>query len=116
MATIYLDGQRLRLDPSQAIGKGGEADIYDLGDGRALKLFKTASHPDFAGFPDQAKAAERKIAEHQRKLPAFPKGLPSHVIAPLALAKDQNAQIVGYAMPLVKGATELALYAHRNGR
>ncbi len=116
MANIYLGGHRLRLDPSQAIGKGGEADIYDLGDGRALKLFKTAAHPDFAGFLDQAKAAEKKIAEHQHKLPAFPKGLPRHVIVSQELAKDQNARIVGYAMPLVKGATELALYAHRNGR
>ncbi len=116
MSVIFLENRRVRLDPSQAIGKGGEADIYDLGDGRALKLYKTASHPDFTGLPDQQRAAERKIAEHQRKLPAFPQGLPSRVIAPQTLARDQQGRIIGYAMPLLKGATELALYANRKGR
>lgn len=115
MATIELEGKRLRLDPSQAIGKGGEADIYDLGDGRAFKLFKTATHPDFAGFPDQARTAEEKITEHQHKLPAFPQGLPANVVAPLALA-TQGKRIVGYAMRLLRGATELATYARKNGR
>ena len=33
------------------LGQGGEADVYDLGDGRALKLYKRADHPDVAGDP-----------------------------------------------------------------
>lgn len=42
---VYLNHKRLRLKSSQLIGKGGEADIYDLGKGQALKLFKQPDHP-----------------------------------------------------------------------
>jgi hypothetical protein len=33
--------KRFRTDPAKSIGKGGEADVYDVGDGTALKIFKT---------------------------------------------------------------------------
>jgi hypothetical protein len=101
MSDLWLSGKRLKLDPSQAIGKGGEADVYDLGDGRALKLFKQPGHPDYAGLPGEQAAARARIDEHQAKLPAFPVGLPPAVVAPNALATGKHAAIVGYAMPLV---------------
>ncbi len=31
---IYLNQKRIKLNPKNAIGKGGEADIYDLKNGR----------------------------------------------------------------------------------
>src|SRR3989338_6267145 len=109
---VLLNGKRLRLDASQIIGAGGEAEVYDLGDGRALKVFKGLRHPDIKGDAAAEQAVREKLAEHQRKLPAFPRNLPSRVVAPLALAQDRaGKEIVGYAMPLVRGAELLRRYA-----
>ena len=69
---VYLRGKRIKLDPARSIGKGGEADVFDLGGGRALKLFKSPDHPDYQGLPQEQKAAEERIAIHQNKLRAFP--------------------------------------------
>lgn len=109
MATeVYLEGKKLRLDPTRALGKGGEADVFDLGDGRALKVFKPPEHPDFSGLDEEQKAARARIAEHQRKLPAFPKMLPPRVVAPQTLATDKKGNtIVGYAMRKLDGVEPL---------
>jgi hypothetical protein len=96
---VYLEGKKLKLDPSRALGKGGEADVFDLGDGRALKLFKPPEHPDYDNLPEEQAAARARIAEHQRKLPDFPKHLPPHVVVPQALATDKRGKtVLGYAM------------------
>jgi hypothetical protein len=108
---VYLRGKRLKLDPARALGKGGEADVFDLGGGRALKLFKTPDHPDYQGLPAEQQAAERRIALHQHKLRAFPAGLPRQVVAPDELATDRSGRaIVGYAMPVVAPAEPLLRY------
>ena len=115
---VLVGQQRFRLDPRRAIGKGGEADVYDLGDGRALKLFKGDQHPDVRGLPAEEAAARARLLLHQRKLPAFPTGLPAAVIAPGELAylasrkagaaaNPASNSIAGYAMPLVQGAEPL---------
>ncbi|BDM80021.1 hypothetical protein [Acaryochloris marina] len=44
---VYINQKRVRLRPQQAIGKGGEADVYRLNRTTAVKLFKPPSHPDF---------------------------------------------------------------------
>jgi len=102
---VWLDGHRVELAPAALVGQGGEAEVYDLGDGRVLKWWKPANHPDFAGDPSAAAAATRRIAEHQRKLSAFPAGLPAAVIAPgsRATAKKSSAALVGFAMRKVDG-------------
>src|SRR5512142_2630796 len=109
---VYLGRTRVRLDPAQALGKGGEADVFRLSDGRALKVFKPPEHPDYQGFPAEQRAAEERIREHQHKLRAFPTGLPARVVAPEELATDRSRQqVVGYAMRLVAGAEPLVRYA-----
>ena len=110
---VYLQSQRIALDPAAVIGQGGEAEVFDIGGGQALKIFKGPQHPDFSGVPDQQDAARQRIALHQRKLPDFPQGLPERVIAPSALASDRKrgGSVVGYAMRLVGGAELLARYA-----
>lgn len=111
---VYVAGKRLQVSAKQAIGKGGEADIYALGPDRALKLFKSPDHPDFTLFPDQQRQAARRIATHQRKLPAFPAGLPERVIAPLDLAMNrQGTQILGYTMRFVRHAEVLLRYGDK---
>src|SRR5918999_1000650 len=96
---VYLEGKKLRLDPTRALGKGGEADVFDLGDGRALKVFKPPEHPDYQGLPEEQAAARARLDEHQRKLPAFPKVLPARVVVPQTLATDKRGRtVLGYAM------------------
>jgi len=101
---VYLGGKMTRLKAAMAIGKGGEAVVYRLPDGRALKLFKSPKHPDLCGFPAEQQAAQARIDEHQRKLRDFPAGLPDRVIAPEQLATDRDGRVVGYAMRLIDGA------------
>jgi hypothetical protein len=109
---VFVEGRRFPLDPTRALGKGGEADVYDLGDGRALKVFKSPDHPDYRGVPDEMRAAEQRIAAHQTKLRAFPAALPEEVVGPLALATSRTGdRVVGYAMRLVAGAEPLFRYA-----
>ncbi|MFN7971610.1 MAG: hypothetical protein U0166_04580 [Acidobacteriota bacterium] len=98
MLKVIVGGRRVKVDPRRSIGKGGEADVYDLGGGRALKLFKPPGHPDYALDPVEQEGARRRIAEHQQKLLAFPTGFPESVIVPLDLARDGAGAIAGYAM------------------
>ena len=105
MRKVILGGRGIVVDPANAIGKGGEADVFALRDGRALKLFKTPDHPDLAGQPAMQHLARLRIAEQQLKLRQFPSGLPGAVIAPLELALDPaTGAVAGYAMQLVAGA------------
>jgi tRNA A-37 threonylcarbamoyl transferase component Bud32 len=102
---VWLDGRAIKLAASALVGQGGEAEIYDLADGRVLKWWKPADHPDYQNDQVSADAATRRIAEHQRKLRAFPAGLPAAVIAPgsLATAKKTSTTVVGFAMRKVAG-------------
>jgi hypothetical protein len=109
---VYLQKKRVRIDPSACLGKGGEADVFDLGGGTALKVWKTPEHPDYSGLPVEQQAARERIAAHQDKLRAFPRGLPERVVAPVELATDRSgARVVGYTMPCVAGAEVLLRYA-----
>jgi hypothetical protein len=108
---VYVGGRRIKLDPTRSLGKGGEADVFDLGGGQALKLFKSPDHPDYQGLPLEQAAAETRLAVHQRKLRAFPAGLPRQVIAPEQLATDRSGQsVVGYTMRVVTSAEPLLRY------
>jgi hypothetical protein len=114
MRRVEVGGRTIKVDPADAIGKGGEADVYALPDGRALKLFKLPDHPDFAGQPAQQDAARVRLAEMQTKLDRFPGTLPPEVVAPSELALDpRSREVVGYAMPHVPNAEVLMRYGER---
>jgi hypothetical protein len=102
---VWIDGARVALAPAALLGQGGEAEVYDLGDGRAVKWWKPPDHPDFAGQPDAQAVAVRRIAERPAKLRALPGNLPHQVVAPsgFALAGRRSAAVVGYVMPKVAG-------------
>jgi len=111
---VWINGKRVTVKPAQSIGKGGEADVYDIGSGRALKLFKAPDHPDFNRQSAEQRGAADRLAVHQRKLPAFPKNLPDRVVTPVELATGtKGGAIVGYTMRLVAGAEPLHLLADR---
>lgn len=105
---VYVQNKRLRISPSASIGKGGEADIFDLGGGVALKLWKGPDHPDVHGLPAEEFAAAERLRLAQDKMRCFPRGLPDRVAVPLDLALDKkNSTILGYTMRLVSGAESL---------
>jgi hypothetical protein len=113
---IYLNQKRIKLNPKAAIGKGGEADIYDLKNGKVLKLFKQADHPDYQLLPQEQQAAKARLALHQQKLPQFPQNLPVRVIKPETLATDKQGAILGYTMPFLQNTIPLLKYSDRNFR
>jgi serine/threonine protein kinase len=118
MATVYLSGKRLALSPSSMIGKGGEADIYDLGDGNVLKLYKKPDDPDYMGNPVAQQGARERLSEYQRKLPAFSSlHLPAHVVSPkeVALTK-QGGDVAGYTMTYLKDMEVLLRLGDRRYR
>ena len=111
---VCVAGKKLRLDPAQSIGKGGEADVYAIGGGRALKLFKPPDHPDLDGDPAAQQAARERLDEHQQKLRAFPAGLPPRVVIPHDLVTDPaGKRVLGYTMPQVDSAEVLLRYGER---
>ncbi len=105
---VYVREKRLRISPASSIGKGGEADVFDVGGGIALKLWKSSDHPDVKGLPEEERAAAERLLLVQDKMRAFPQSLPERVISPIELAMDKkNATILGYTMRLVSGAESL---------
>lgn len=118
MPSVILNGQVVRLQPGALIGKGGEADVFKVDNNTVLKLFKTPKDPDYTGDPAAQQGAVVRIAEQQKKLRAFPKGLPSEVVAPLALAFDKsgNDKVVGYTMPFISGGDVLMKLTSRQYR
>jgi H/ACA ribonucleoprotein complex subunit 3 len=99
MPSVYINGRRLQLSPNKVIGKGGEADIYNIGKGQVLKLYKQPNDPDYIGNPEAQAGATQRLAEYSKKLAAFPKKLPPQVIAPIELAyAGSGGPIAGYAM------------------
>lgn len=100
---VWIDGARHSL--ATLCGQGGEAEIYDLGDGRVVKWWKPVDHPDFVGMPDAQAMAQHRLQERPGKLRALPANLPREVVAPssLAFADKRGATVVGYAMPKVAG-------------
>lgn len=107
----YVNDRRFRVDDTMSIGKGGEADVYDIGDHTVLKIFKGPKHADLSGLPHEQQAARERLEVHQKKLPQFPKGLPNNVVVPKDLATDRSRKrIIGYTMPFLKGAEVLLQY------
>ena len=114
---VYLNQKRIKLNPKAAIGKGGEADIYDIGNGKVLKLFKPDDHPDYQMLPKEQQAAKVRLALHQQKLRVFPQNLPPRVVKPETLAMDkQGVNILGYTMPFLQNTVPLLKYSDRTYR
>ncbi len=114
---VYVKGKKINLKPSQVIGKGGEAEVYQFGKDQALKLFKSSNHPDYKQSPQQQQAAQARLAQHQHKLPQFPTQVPSRVIQPQNLVTDLSGNnILGYTMQLLTDAEVLRKYSQRSFR
>lgn len=114
---VYIKNKRIRLDPRNSIGKGGEADVFDIGNDKAAKIFKPANHPDYQGAPQEQQAASARLVEHQKKLKNFPRNLPSRVVVPEELITNQDGKkVVGYTMMHLKKMEALLKYSERTFR
>ena len=101
---VWVDGNKVALSPSALVGQGGEAEVYDLHDGRVLKWWKPADHSDFDGMPEAQQLARERLAQQPGKLRALPGNLPAAVVAPSGFALGKrNGAVVGYVMPKVAG-------------
>lgn len=119
MVNVYLNGRRRQLTPNTIIGKGGEADIYDLGNNEVLKLYKQPNDPDYVGNKIAQQGASERLAEYQRKLPAFSSlHLPSHVVSPKATSFDKSSggNVTGYTMDYLKDMEVLLKLSDRQYR
>lgn len=116
--SVYANGKRLTLNPSDLIGKGGEADVYKIDPKTVLKLYKKQNDPDYIGNLDAQQGAIMRLKEHQHKLPDFPVGLPYNVVVPKALAYEKSATgtIVGYTMNYLDGLEVLLRLSDRQYR
>ena len=101
----WIDGEKHSLGPTALLGQGGEAEVYDLGDGRVLKWWKPPEHADYEGMPDAQAAAARRLSEQPAKLRALPGKLPASVVAPCGFASNTKraTKVIGYLMPKVTG-------------
>lgn len=115
MASFAVGSKKVSLQPTDVAASGGEADIY-VKSGQAFKIFKTPNHPDLSGSKEGQAAALARISEHQHKLRAFPRNLPSRVIAPQELVLDSKGLVAGYRMPFLANAEVLYKYAERSFR
>lgn len=113
---IFVKNKLIKLTSADSIGKGGEADVFKINANQVVKIYKDPDHPDLTGLDTEQEAARLRIQEHQKKLPAFPKNLPSRVVAPLDLATDSSGHIIGFTMPFLKGTEVLFKYSEKTFR
>lgn len=96
------------------IGSGGEADVFEMPDNKVLKVFKTSDHPSLSmSSSEQKKAIDDKLVVYNQKMNLFPSHLPTNVISPLSLARDEYGDICGYTMAYIKGAELLKKYGEK---
>lgn len=111
---LFINGNPISIDVKKTIGKGMEADVYQFQD-KAIKIFKTPNHPDLLTDMDRL-AAKNKIAEHQQKLPNFPKDLPDRVVAPIDLVTNSSGAIAGYTMKMVNNPVQARVFSQIGAR
>jgi len=101
---VWIDGAKVTLDPQTMLGQGGEAEVYDLGDGRVVKWWKPPQHPDFQGLPHEEANAAKRLVEAPAKLRALPGNLPAAVVVPSGFAlASKHGSPAGYVMARVTG-------------
>src|SRR5690606_4779037 len=109
MSILHIGNTRFAPEQRHFIAEGGEAEIYELSSNLCVKLFKSPTHPQFAGKEEFAKtlreAARVRLEELQKKLPAFPTSMPPLVITPQDFVVDDDGRIHGYTMQFLKGAS-----------
>jgi hypothetical protein len=107
MLNVVIDGKIWTLTPAQLLAEGGEANVYDLQDGRVAKIWKDHTHPDFAHSIDLQAIAKQRIVEYGAKVAALPNDLATRlpqVATPNGLVTSaQDRSICGFVMKKLSG-------------
>ena len=102
--TVFTQtGERVILDPNDAVGSGGEGTVF----------------PDPTNPNDLIKIYEHPDKDHEKKLKAFiAKGfsLPKFVAAPKSLNFNRSGDVIGYTMPFIKRAKAFRDLSNKNFR
>lgn len=111
---VVLRGQTLTLDDKDLLGQGGEARVFRHPSvpRLALKVF----HEIEATLPPVERALRERIAalrvEKLALLTKLTPPLPVNVMAPVdVLTAPKSNDVIGYAMPLVDNAEDIAILA-----
>jgi serine/threonine protein kinase len=110
---VYVNGKEIDLGKKKIKAQGGEAYIYDIGGGQVAKIFRRGDDDFYFGNPAEQKGAEKRLIEHQKKLPAFPHNLPGEVVMPRDLVTDKSGLIVGYTMIFIANTNPLLSFSDR---
>ncbi len=108
----FVEGKKIRLSPKDILGTGGEAQVFSWQD-KAVKIFHK---PESSWDKNQLALWQMMQRIKLEKLKRFPQNLPSNVIAPSALAKNANGEIIGYVMPKISGAEAVYMLSQKNFR
>ncbi|MCA9521627.1 MAG: hypothetical protein KC609_11670 [Myxococcales bacterium] len=117
MTDLLVGGRRITLDPRALLGIGGEASVY-RSDELALKVFHGATQIGGSGGRSAGIAAieARELALKERKITAFPNGLPHSVVAPIDALRTLDGRFVGYSMRRIDDARPLGELLSGRGR
>ncbi len=97
--------------------EGGEARVYKLANDTAVKIYRGPNDSEYDFDPDGLRAARIRLMAAQSKLLIFPSDLPPGIIAPRELVREPGSGlIIGYTMPLIKGARPLMEFKSRDVR
>jgi H/ACA ribonucleoprotein complex subunit 3 len=109
-----IDASSLTLNNKTFLGKGGEAEVYKIDNGKVAKIFKDGTHPDWLNKQEKDQA-NQKLVEYQNKLKMFPSRLPQNVIAPIDLIVKKN-YVIGYTMKFIDKGEVLKKYGEKTFR
>ncbi|TRZ53047.1 hypothetical protein D4S03_02485 [bacterium] len=102
--SVYREsGDRITLDPNDAIGTGGEGSVF----------------PDPTNPKSVIKIYENPTKSHERKLKAFIAKhfqLPKNVAAPESLIFNRSGDVIGYTMAFMKGTKAFRELSNKNFR
>lgn len=123
MTSVFYEGAAVDIDAARKLGDGGEAVVYDIGGGTALKIYRQPDDPYYADITDRAQrlrdqqGARDRLHIMNEKLRSVPPAWSDRVVLPVAPVTDRGARkILGYGMRIVAGAQVLRQLSKRKSR
>ncbi len=92
---IFIDGQRILLDPAQLIQSGGEGMVFGLGRNNSATAVTQATAVKLYHQPTPQHAAKL----HHFVTSGLAAHLPQEILGPCALATDSDGHVIGFQMP-----------------
>ena len=111
---LFINGNPISIDVKKQLERAWRRMSINSKTRRSKSL-RPPNHPDLLTDMDRL-AAKNKIAEHQQKLPNFPKDLPDRVVAPIDLVTNSSGAIAGYTMKMVNNPVQARVFSQIGAR